>query len=516
MSIELIVPDIGDFSDVEVVDVLVNEGDTIAVEDLLISIETDKATMELPATHAGTISKLKVKVGDKVSAGSVIGLIEGDAAASDAPAKEATAEAAPAVAAVDSTTVDLIVPDLGDSADVPIIEILVAEGDDVEDDQPIISLESDKASMDIPAPSAGKITKITVNVGDHLSSGDKFGEMFAAAGAAPEAAPAPKADSTKTEAPKTAPAPASKPTNTVDHDAFINAHASPSVRKLARELDINLANLGGTGRDGRITADDLNGFIKNAMAGGGGSGLNVMQLPEIDFSKFGETEVEALTKINRLTGDNLHASWVNIPHVTIFDDADVTDLEDFRKQVNLELKDKGEKITPLAYVVKAVVAALKEFPRFNSSLDGSKQNLILKKYYNIGVAMDTPTGLVVPVIKDADKKNVREIAAEIIELAGKARNKKLTGKDMQGGCFTISSLGGVGGKAFTPIVNPPEVGILGLNKSSIQPVWNGKEFEPRLMMPTSLSFDHRVIDGVMGAKFVSFIGKVLSDTRHLL
>lgn len=509
MAIELIVPDIGDFTDVEIIDVLVNEGDTIAEEDLLISIETDKATMEIPASDAGTLKQLKVKVGDKVSAGSVIAILEGDTAAKEA----APAAAAPAAESSASSVIDLVIPELGDFKDVPIIEVLVAEGDTVEEEQPLLSLESDKASLDIPSTVAGKITKLTVKVADTLNEGDKFGEIEVS-GAAPAAAPAPKADTpAKAAAPKAA-APAK--TSNIDHDAFIGAHASPSVRKLARELDINLASLNGSGREGRITADDLNGFIKNAMAGGGGSGLNVMQLPTIDFSQFGETEVEALTKINRLTGDNLHASWVNIPHVTIFDDADVTDLEDFRKQVNIELKDKGEKITPLAYVVKAVVAALKEYPRFNSSLDGSKQNLVLKKYYNIGVAMDTPTGLVVPVIKDADKLNVREIAAEIIELAGKARNKKLSGKDMQGGCFTISSLGGVGGKAFTPIVNPPEVGILGLNKSTIQPVWNGKEFEPRLMMPTSLSFDHRVIDGVMGAKFVSFIGKVLSDTRHLL
>ncbi len=515
MTIELIVPDIGDFDDVEIVDILVNEGDTVAEEDILMEIETDKATMPIPASAGGIISQLKVKVGDKVSAGSLIALVEGGAAPAEAPSEAPAAkeEAAPAPTAGGS--IDLVVPDIGDFTDVEIVDILVSEGDSIAEEDILMEIETDKATMPIPSSAAGTITALKVNVGDKVSAGSVIAALESSA-AAPVAAPAPKAEAAP--APKAAPAkaaPASTSSN-VNHDAFINAHASPSVRKLARELDINLAQLSGTGREGRISADDLNGFIKNAMSSGGGNGLSVMKLPEIDFSKFGETEVETLTKINRLTGDNLHASWVNIPHVTIFDDADVTDLEAFRKQVNIELKDKGEKITPLAYIVKAVVAALKEYPRFNSSLDGSKQNLVLKKYYNIGVAMDTPTGLVVPVIKDADKKNVREIAAEIIELAGKARNKKLTGKDMQGGCFTISSLGGVGGKAFTPIVNPPEVGILGLNKSSIQPVWDGTEFKPRLIMPTSLSFDHRVIDGVMGAQFVTYIGKVLSDTRHLL
>jgi pyruvate dehydrogenase E2 component (dihydrolipoamide acetyltransferase) len=433
---------------------------------------------------------------------------------------------------------EIVVPDIGDFESVEVIEVLVAVGDIVQVEDSLITVESDKASMEIPSSESGKILKLKVALGDNIAKGSVL-LMMEVDESVPTVEEAPAPVETKKEAPApakekreqmapaesvTSKASAGKvsghkpsPTAKIDEVRFSKAYASPSVRRFARELGVDLGNVEGTSRKNRINRDDVKGFVKKTMAtGGSGTALGIKPMPEIDFSQFGGIETQSLSKINKLTGEFLHRSWVTVPHVTQFDEADITEMEAFRKQMGKEMEKDGIKITPLAFIVWAVVASLKAFPRFNSSLDATGENLILKKYYNIGVAVDTPNGLVVPVIKEADQKSLVEISQEIRELAIKARDKKLKPSEMQGGCFSISSLGGIGGTKFTPIVNTPEVAVLGVSRSKMEPVWNGKEFEPRLVLPLSLSYDHRVIDGADGARFTTHLSKMLSDIRRMM
>ena len=422
---------------------------------------------------------------------------------------------------------DILVPDIGDFSGVEVIEIIVSPGDTVSVEDPLVSLESDKAAMEIPSEFAGTIKEIKISMGDSVSEGDLLMTMEVS-GEAAAAAPAEKKAEPEKETPKAAPAakPAPAPQRAapvptaVDEAGFSKAHASPAVRKFARELGANLGQINGSGLKGRILKDDVKAFVKQVLTSGAigapSGGLSVEPMPEIDFSKFGDIETQPLTKINKLTGKFLHRNWVNIPHVTQFDDVDITELEAFRKELNIEHKDAGVKVTMVAFLVKAIASALKEYPRFNSSLDAAGENLILKKYINVGVAMDTPAGLVVPVIKDVGCKSLIDIAREVIETSVKARDKKLKPADMSGGCISISSLGGIGGTAFTPIVNAPEVAILGVSRAAMKPVYIDGEFVPRLMMPLSLSYDHRVIDGADGARFTTFLGQILADTRRLV
>ncbi len=428
---------------------------------------------------------------------------------------------------------DILVPDIGDFEGVEIIEITVSPGDVINVEDPIVSLESDKAAMEIPSPDAGTVKEIKVSLGDKVSQGDLLITIEASESSAAEAPaePAPAAAEPKAEtpapAPEPAPAPAAptpppakrpSPTSSmkIDEAGFSKAHASPSVRKFARELGADLSQVTGSGRKGRIMQQDVKDFVKKAMTSGAGGGLAVAPMPEIDFAEFGDVETQPLTKINKLTGQFLHRNWVTVPHVTQFDEADVTDLEKFRKELNAEHKDSGIKVTILAFLIKALVSALKEYPRFNSSLDSTGENLVMKQYIHVGVAMDTPAGLVVPVIRDCDRKSLIELAEEVVATSVRARDKKLSPADMQGGCISISSLGGIGGTKFTPIVNAPEVAILGVSRAEMKPVYKDGEFVPRLILPLSLSYDHRVIDGADGARFTSFLSKVLSDTRRLL
>ena len=431
---------------------------------------------------------------------------------------------------------DILVPDIGDFEGVEVIEIMVSPGDTIGMEDPLVSLESDKAAMEIPSPQAGTIKEIKVSIGDKVSQGDLLATMEVSdAQATPAAAEEPKAEKPEqaaaapatepekpaTPAPTPAPAAASRPPpvapSPIDEAGFRKAYASPSVRKFARELGADLGQITGTGNKGRILNEDVKAFVKKVMTTGGtGGGLAVAAMPEIDFSQFGDVETQPLTKINKLTGQFLHRNWVTVPHVTQFDEADITELEKFRKQLNEEHKNEGTRVTVLAFLMKALVSALKEYPRFNSSLDLTGENLILKKYIHIGVAVDTPDGLVVPVIRDCDRKSLIELASELIEISARARDKKLSPADMSGGCISISSLGGIGGTAFTPIVNAPEVAILGVSRAQMKPVYKDGEFVPRLILPLSLSYDHRVIDGADGARFTSFLSKVLSDTRRLL
>ena len=424
------------------------------------------------------------------------------------------------------------VPDIGDFDGVEVIEILVAAGDTISVEDPLVSLESDKAAMEIPSPFAGTVKEVKVKLGDKVSEGDVLITIEASDAAADDAvaeeAPAAKAAPAEPAKAEPAPAPAAakppaspRPSPTasiaINEEAFSKAHASPSVRKFARELGADLSQMSGSGAKGRILKEDVKAWVKQALAKGAqGGALGVEPMPEIDYSQFGDINIQPLTRINKLTGKFLHRNWVTVPHVTQFDEADITELEKFRKQLNRENEKEGIRITVLVFLMKALVSALKEFPRFNSSLDHTGENLVLKKYINIGVAMDTADGLVVPVIRDCDRKTLIELAVELIETSKRARDKKLSPTDMAGGCITISSLGGIGGTAFTPIVNAPEVAILGVSRSSIKPVYNGEEFVPRLMLPLSLSYDHRVIDGADGARFTSYLSKVLSDTRRLL
>jgi pyruvate dehydrogenase E2 component (dihydrolipoamide acetyltransferase) len=510
------VPDIGDFKNVGVIEVLVKPGDTVSKEQSLITLESDKASIEIPAPEPGVIKELKVKVGNKVSEGDVILMLETvETAAADEPKKTAAATVKP-----------VSVPDIGDFRNVGVIEILVKPGDTVNKEQSLITLESDKASIEIPAPEPGVIKELKVKVGDKVSEGDVILMLQAGATEAKKAAPATQAPSAAPkpapQAQRSAPAPRTVPATStalppIDESGFRKAHASPAIRKFARELGADLGHIPGTGPKSRILREDILNYVKRILSGAASAGgmPGVQPPPKVDFSSFGPIETQPLSNINKLTGKYLHSSWFHIPHVTQFDEADITELEAFRKKMSAEQQDKGVKITMVAFLVKAVVAGLKEFPRFNASLDPDGENLVLKNYFHVGVAVDTPDGLVVPVIRDADRKGVAELAAEIADLAGRARQKKVKPTEMQGGCFTISSLGGVGGTAFTPIVNQPEVAILGVSRSAMKPVYDGKQFQPKLMLPLSLSYDHRVIDGVAAARFTSFLNQILVDPRRL-
>ncbi|MCC4599062.1 dihydrolipoyllysine-residue acetyltransferase, partial [Xanthomonas melonis] len=569
------------------IEVLVSVGDTVSKDQSLVTLESDKATMEVPSSVSGVVKEIKVKVGDALSQGALVALIEvADAgaepsakpAAAAAPAKAAPAAApAPAAkaepaaakpAAAEGGLVEARVPDIGDYTDIPVIEVLVAVGDTVAKDQSLVTLESDKATMEVPSSAAGVVKELKVKVGDTLSQGNVVAIIAASdAGAGAAQSPAKPATDTAETAGKVEPVavPAepdklaqreiaqvqgarsgagaqaaqsgqpsagnpSSPPVTFDADSVLPSkvpYASPVVRVFARELGVDLNQLKGSEKGGRITREDVQRYVKAALSGGapaaaggapagGGNGLNLLAWPKVDFSKFGETETQPLSRIKKISGANLARNWAMIPHVTQFDQADITDLEALRVALNKENEKAGIKLTMLAFLIKASAAALKKFPEFNASLDAAGENLTLKKYVHIGFAADTPNGLVVPVIRDVDKKGVIQIAQESGELAKKARDGKLGPADMSGGCFSISSLGGIGGTAFTPIVNAPEVAILGVSKSAIQPVWNGKEFAPKLLLPLSLSYDHRVVDGALAARFTTYLGQVLADMRRIL
>ncbi|WP_374640500.1 dihydrolipoyllysine-residue acetyltransferase [Hydrogenophaga sp.] len=549
--VEVKVPDIGDFDEVAVIELLVKVGDTVKAEQSLITVESDKASMEIPSSTAGVVKELKVKLGDKVSEGSVVLVVEaaGDAAASApaaapaaaaaAPAPVAAPVAAPAAAPAASGPVEVRVPDIGDFKDVAVIEVFVKPGDTVKVEQSLITVESDKASMEIPSSHAGVLKELKVKVGDKVNIGDLLAILEGAAGAAaPASAPAaaaPVAAAVAAPVAAAVSAPAAAPAhNPTATPALGLPHASPSVRKFARELGVPLEEVKGSGLKGRITAEDIQSFTKSVMAGslqtkaqaakapasggGGGSELGLIPWPKVDFAKFGPIERKELGRIKKISGANLLRNAIMIPAVTNHDDADITDLEAFRVATNKENEKSGIKVTMLAFLIKASVAALKKFPEFNSSLDGQGDNvqLVYKNYWHIGFAADTPNGLVVPVIKDADKKGVLQISQEMGELAKKARDGKLGPADMSGATFTISSLGGIGGRYFTPIINAPEVAILGVCKSQMEPVWDGKQFVPRLMLPLSLTWDHRVIDGAAAARFNAYLGQILSDFRRVL
>ncbi|KHL56020.1 MULTISPECIES: dihydrolipoyllysine-residue acetyltransferase [Xanthomonas] len=585
---EALVPDIGDYSDVPVIEVLVSVGDTVSKDQSLVTLESDKATMEVPSSVAGVVKEIKVKVGDSLSQGALVALIEvadagADTAAKPAPAA-APAKAAPAAAPAPAAKaepaapaagsegglIEATVPDIGDYTDIPVIEVLVAVGDTVAKDQSLVTLESDKATMEVPSSAAGVVKELKVKVGDTLSQGNVVAIIAASDGGAGAAqSPAKPTTDTAETAGKVEPVavsaepdklaqreiaqvqgarssgpsqPAgaaqggqsagnpSSPPVTFDADSVLPSkvpYASPVVRVFARELGVDLGQIKGSEKGGRITREDVQRFVKAALSGGapaaagaapagGGNGLNLLAWPKVDFSKFGETETQPLSRIKKISGANLARNWAMIPHVTQFESADITDLEALRVALNKENEKAGIKLTMLAFLVKASAAALKKFPEFNASLDAAGENLTLKKYFHIGFAADTPNGLVVPVIRDVDKKGVLQIAQESGELAKKARDGKLGPADMSGGCFSISSLGGIGGTAFTPIINAPEVAILGVSKSAMQPVWNGKDFSPKLMLPLSLSYDHRVIDGALAARFTTYLSQVLADMRRVL
>ncbi len=589
--VEVQVPDIGDFDEVTVIELLVKPGDTVKAEQSLITVESDKASMEIPSAAAGVVKELRVKLGDKVKQGSLVVMLESTATSSPSgqngspppqpspvpvegakPFPSAVSEAKPAVAQVNTaqaaiTTVattsgpiEVRVPDIGDFKDVSVIEVLVKPGDTIKLEQSLITVESDKASMEIPSGAAGVLTSLAVKVGDVVNIGDLLGVLEGVATASPSPQPSPHKDEgakpvLASAAPDLLPVPHAKPEASLPgagegrgegHSAPTPSptvqphnptetttnlpHASPSIRKFARELGVPLGEVKGTGIKGRITEADVQAFTQAVMAGtlqtkaiaaatpaktgGGGGELNLLAWPKVDFTKFGPTERKELSRIKKISGANLHRNWVVIPHVTNHDDADITELEAFRVSTNKENEKSGLKVTMLAFLIKACVSALKKFPDFNSSLDGDQ--LVLKQYFHIGFAADTPNGLVVPVIKDADKKGVLAISKEMGELAGKAREGKLTPAEMSGACFTISSLGGIGGRYFTPIINAPEVAILGVCKSNMEPVWDGEKFVPRLMLPLSLSWDHRVIDGASAARFNAYLGQILGDFRRVL
>ena len=546
--VEVTVPDIGGDTDVSVIEVLVAAGDKIEVDAGLITLETDKATMDVPSPFAGVVKEVKVAVGDKVSQGSLVIMLEVGGAAPAAAAPQASASApvaqaapaaavAPVAAAPVVAVKEIQVPDIGDASNVDVIEVLVSVGDMITADQGLITLETDKATMEVPAPFAGKLLSLTVKVGDKVSQGSVIATIeTVTAGAAPApqaAAPAPAPVAQEVAPAPVAAAPSRPP---VPHHPSAGApvstgavHASPAVRRLAREFGVDLTQVTGSGRKGRIMKEDVQAYVKyelsrpkataaTSVAAGNGGGLQVIAAPKVDFSKFGEVEEIPLSRIQKISGPNLHRNWVTIPHVTQFDEADITEMEEFRKQQNdAAAKKKADyKITPLVFMMKAVAKTLQQFPVFNSSLSSDGESLIQKKYYHIGVAVDTPNGLVVPVVRDVDKKGIIELSRELADISIRARDGKLKSADMQGSCFTISSLGGIGGTAFTPIVNYPDVAILGVSKSEIKPKWNGKEFEPKLMLPLSLSYDHRVIDGAMAARFSVTLSGILSDIRTLI
>lgn len=551
---DVLVPDVGD-DEVEIIEICVAVGDTVSAEDALVTVESDKASMDIPAPFSGQVTEILVNVGDKISQDGLIMKVAESAAestavseplaAADKPvAAESTsgivaeekASAAP-VASGESQLIEVTVPDIGDAADVDVIEVLVAPGDELEEEQGLITLETDKATMDVPAPKAGTVKDIKVSVGDKVSMGSLVLTMEVLATApvsatesasvvatsAPIAAPAMQTSSTPMKAP-----PVPHHPSAGEKAKTGKAHASPSVRRMAREFGVDLVRVNGSGRKGRVLKEDVQSYVKyelsrpkmtagSSVAEGSG-GLQVLAPPKVDFSKFGEVEEVPLTRIQKISGPSLHRNWVTIPHVTQFEEADITNVEAFRKEQNaLAQKQKLDvKITPLVFILKAAASALQAFPVFNSSLSESGESLIQKKYYHIGVAVDTPGGLVVPVVRDVDKKGIMELSKELMEISQKAREGKLKSVDMQGSCFTISSLGGIGGTAFTPIVNAPDVAILGVSKSEMKPKWNGSDFEPKLMLPLSLSYDHRVVDGAVAARFAVHLSGVLSDIRRLI
>ncbi|KQP14023.1 dihydrolipoyllysine-residue acetyltransferase [Pseudorhodoferax sp. Leaf267] len=524
-TIDIQVPDIGDFTDIPVIEIFVKVGDTVKAEDPLISLESDKATMEVPAPQGGVVASIGVKLGDKVSQGSVIMTFQAEGAAAAAPAEAAkpSVTAPPSATSAPAGVAEVRVPDIGDFSDIPVIEIFVKVGDTVKAEQPIISLESDKATMDVPAPLSGVVQSIALKVGDKVSQGTVV--LVLATGEAPVAAAAPA----PVVAPAAAAPVAAAASTGIDETAFALAYAGPAVRKLARELAVNLGHVKGTGDHGRIVRADVEAFAKggggaaapaaaksaSAAASGGGGGLDLLAWPKVDFAKFGPVERKELSRIKKISGANLHRNWVVIPHVTTHDEADITDLEQFRVQMNKELEKSGVKISMLPFMMKAAVSALKKFPEFNASLDGDA--LVLKNYWHIGFAADTPNGLMVPVIRDVDQKTVPEIAKEMGELAKLARDGKLKPDQMSGGTFTISSLGGIGGIYFTPIINAPEVAIMGVCKSYWkQHSSDGKTYTSRLTLPLSLSWDHRVIDGAAAARFNVHFANVLADLRRVL
>jgi pyruvate dehydrogenase E2 component (dihydrolipoamide acetyltransferase) len=515
---EFLLPDIGaDAADVT--EILVSVGDVIVEDQDVMSIEGDKASMDVPAAFGGTVKEIKMNVGDSVSEGQVVLVIEvAGAATAEAPVAVATVTEAVAevvAPAVATQLKEVRVPDIGGD-EVEVTEVLVSVGDVIAEDQDILSVEGDKASMDVPAPFAGTVKEIKIVAGDKVSEGTLILVVEALGSAPVVATPVQAVAPVGAPAPKAAPvAKAAEPVTTG------SIKASPSVRRLAREFDLDLARIPATGRKGRISKDDVQKFVKAQLTiakSGGGGGLQVLPYAEIDYSKFGEIEIKPLSRIQKISGPTLHRNWVTIPHVTQFDEADITDLEAFRKEQNAiaAKQDLGLKISPLVFMMKAVAKALKEFPNFNAALSNDGESVILKKYINIGIAVDTPNGLVVPVVKDVINKGIYDISRELGEISKKARSGKLTTKDMQGGSMSISSLGGIGGTQFTPIVNAPEVAILGVSKSAMKPVWNGAEFAPRLMVPLALSYDHRVIDGADGARFITAINNYLSDLRTLI
>ena len=560
------VPDIGDFDVVDVIDVLVKPGDTVAPEDPLITLESDKATMDIPAPQAGTVQQIHVKVGDQVGEGALIVTMSAESVPEEtssaaetelspqevvaAPTEAAELPQSPAPTPVPSpaptasdSTYEVKVPDIGDFDVVDVIDVLVKAGDSVELEDPLITLESDKATMDIPAPGAGIVESIAVALGDKVGEGDLIATLKVKASATAAAEPAPPAavaaeqsDIRSTNQHESAPLAEDKPATptaepadpssgasggvqTESTPANKKSHASPSVRRFARELGVDISLVYGKGPKGRILKEDVQAHVKEVMKGTRGQtggGFSMPAAPEIDFSKFGETTTTPLTKIRKLTGKNLHRSWITVPHVFQMDEADITELEAFRKSKADDAEKKGAKLTLLAFLVKACVVALKKFPDFNASLSADGESLIHKQYFHIGIAVNTENGLVVPVVRDVDQKGLYELALELRELATKARDRKITPAEMQGACFTISSLGGVGGTRFTPIINTPEVAILGVSPAKMKPVWQNDEFVPRLMLPFTLSYDHRVIDGVAGAQFTSYLTTVLSDIRHIL
>jgi len=533
---EVQVPDIGG-DEVEVTEIMVKVGDSVTADQSLLSVEGDKASMEVPAPFAGVVKEIKVQAGSKVKTGSLIMLFEvagsGKAPAAAAPAS-APAAAAPAAASTEQK--DVKVPDIGGD-EVEVTEIMVKVGDTVAADQSLLSVEGDKASMEVPAPFAGVVKEIKVQTGSKVKTGSLI-MVFEVAGAAKAAAPAAtSAAATTATAPTASASPAAAPATTAAADGFVAnsayAHASPVIRRLAREFGINLAKVTGTGRKGRVVKEDVQNYVKQLVkqvesgaapaaaatsAGGNNMGFDLLAWPKVDFAKFGAVEEKPLSRIQKISGANLHRNWVRIPHVTQFDEADITGLEEFRKEQNAlaDKKKMGVKYTPLVFIMKAVAKALEEFPTFNSSLSEDGASLILKKYVHLGIAVDTPNGLVVPVVRDVNKKGIIELSRELQDISVKAREGKLTASDMQGGCFTISSLGAIGGTAFTPIVNAPEVAILGVSKSDIKPKWNGKEFEPKLMLPLSVSYDHRVIDGALAARFTATLASYLADIRQII
>ena len=546
--VEVKVPDIGDFKDVEVIELMVKVGDAVAVDQSLLTVESDKASMEIPSSHAGTVRELRLALGDKISEGTLILLLESaGAAAAGPPVPPAATPAgaapaapapvpAPVAAAAAPATMALQVPDIGDFAEVAVIEVFIKPGDMVKVEQSLITVGSDKASMEIPASHAGLVREVVVKLGDKVSRGsvvaliDAPGAPVVPVQAPAAASAAPAAAVVVPAAPREGTTPAAMPAHDPSSPRTGLPHASPSVRRFARELGVPLGEVKGSGPKGRITQTDVQAFVKGVMAGESQTAAQkakapaaapataglpgLLPWPQVDFSKFGDIERRELGRIKKISGANLHRNWVVIPHVTNHDDADITELEAFRLQLNKEGEKAGTKVTMLAFLIKAAVAALRRFPEFNASLDG--EQLVLKKYFHIGFAADTPNGLVVPVIRNADQKGILQISKEMGELAAKARDGKLGPADMSGGCFSISSLGGIGGRYFTPIINAPEVAILGVCKSSMEPVWDGKSFQPRLRLPLSLSWDHRVIDGAAAARFNAYLCAVLADFRRVL